>query len=84
MPTTIHNVWGEDLDLPLPDGTEVTVKAGESIEVEDDDFAGRSPSGTPGTKSYDPGSGLLAQEAKWRSARSVSAEKAAKTTKKES
>jgi hypothetical protein len=64
MPTTVHNVWWDDLDVPELDN--VTVKAGESVEVEDDGLAKR----------------MLAQEDKWRSARSVSAEKAAK--KKES
>lgn len=64
MPTTVHNVWWDDLEVPA---LATVVKSGDSIEVEDDEIA----------------KGLLSQEDKWRSARSVSAEKAAKTTKKE-
>ena len=63
MPTTVHNVWWDDLEVPA---LATVVKSGDSIEVEDDAVA----------------KGLLAQEDKWRSARSVSAEKAASKREK--
>lgn len=40
---------------------------GETVDVPDE-VAGRPPSGTPGTKGYDPGEGLLAQTDVWQSA----------------
>lgn len=55
-------------EVELADGT--TAKRGEFVDV-DAETAGRAPKGKPlnedgsPSKSYDPGSGLLAQSASW-------------------
>lgn len=46
------------------EGEALPVQPGDVIEV-DAEIAGKEPSGTPGNKTYDPGSGLLAQTDKW-------------------
>jgi hypothetical protein len=38
MPTTVHNVWWDDLEVPE---LEAVVKSGDSVEVEDDSLAKR-------------------------------------------
>lgn len=59
-------------EVELADGT--TVKRGDSVDV-DADTAGRAPKGKPlnddgsPSKSYDPGSGLLAQSDNWQAAK---------------
>lgn len=75
MGTKIRLVKGQpDHDYPEgvepvrgEDGKAVPLAAGVAIEV-DDGLAGKPPSGTPGNKTYDPGSGLLAQTDKWEPA----------------
>ena len=75
MSTKIRLVKGQP-EHHYPEGVEpvrddagkvVPLEPGVAIEVSDE-LAGKPPSGSPGNKTYDPGSGLLAQVDKWETA----------------
>lgn len=59
---TVRHLPG--VDLLDDNGDALTVEAGTVIDVPDE-IAGKPPKGEPGNKTYDPGSGLLAQTDVW-------------------